>query len=143
MVIKALFMPIDYSKYPLNWHTEIRPRILKRANNKCEFCGAPNGHLILRKRGALPDDFEILAFPHQKELFSDLKADLYGVDRIKATVVVLTIAHLDHDKENHQVTDDRLRALCQRCHLDYDRSRHITNRKYGRDWRTNQTSLEI
>ena len=35
-------MPCDYKKYPKNWHTEIRPRILKRANNKCEWCGAEN-----------------------------------------------------------------------------------------------------
>jgi 5-methylcytosine-specific restriction endonuclease McrA len=35
-------MPIDYNNYPHNWLTEIRPAILKRANNKCEFCGVPN-----------------------------------------------------------------------------------------------------
>ena len=35
-------MPVDYSKYPPNWKTEIRPRILKRAGNKCEECGAEN-----------------------------------------------------------------------------------------------------
>ena len=35
-------MPINYSKYPPNWKTEIRPRILKRANNRCEFCGIKN-----------------------------------------------------------------------------------------------------
>ena len=32
-------MPIDYKKYPKNWKSEIRPSILKRANNCCEFCG--------------------------------------------------------------------------------------------------------
>lgn len=35
-------MPCDYKKYPKNWLTEIRPRILKRAGNKCEGCGAEN-----------------------------------------------------------------------------------------------------
>ena len=35
-------MPCDYSKYPPNWHSEIRPRILKRANNCCEECGVEN-----------------------------------------------------------------------------------------------------
>ena len=35
-------MPINYSKYPKNWKTEIVPRILKRANNKCEVCGIEN-----------------------------------------------------------------------------------------------------
>ena len=32
-------MPIDYKKYPPNWLTEIRPRILKRAGGRCEFPG--------------------------------------------------------------------------------------------------------
>jgi len=35
-------MPCDYKKYPANWKTEIRPRILKRAKNKCEFCRVEN-----------------------------------------------------------------------------------------------------
>ena len=40
-------MPIDYKKYPPNWK-EIRERILKRANNKCEFCGVENLTTVLR-----------------------------------------------------------------------------------------------
>ncbi len=28
--------------------------------------------------------------------------------------------HLDHDEENHDVQLDRLKALCQLCHLRYD-----------------------
>ena len=28
----------------------------------------------------------------------------------------LTIAHLDYDEENHDVSDDRLAAQCQGCH---------------------------
>lgn len=35
-------MPCDYSKYPKNWKTEIRPRILKRSGGGCEKCGAMN-----------------------------------------------------------------------------------------------------
>lgn len=38
----------------------------------------------------------------------------------KPVTVVLTIAHLDHDEENHDVKLDRLGALCQLCHLRYD-----------------------
>ncbi len=34
--------------------------------------------------------------------------------------VVLTIAHLDHDETNWEVKDERLAALCQRCHIRYD-----------------------
>ena len=34
--------------------------------------------------------------------------------------VVLTVAHLDHDADNHDVSLDRLKAMCQYCHLNYD-----------------------
>lgn len=47
---------------------------------------------------------------------------------------VLTIAHLDHDEENWEVKDERLAALCQACHLKYDRWRHVMKRKYGTDF---------
>ncbi len=35
---------------------------------------------------------------------------------------VLTVAHLDHTPEN--VDDSNLRAMCQGCHLHYDRDHH-------------------
>ena len=41
---------------------------------------------------------------------------IYGMNK----KVILTIAHLDHDEENENVTIDRLKALCQKCHLRYD-----------------------
>lgn len=90
-------MPIDYSKYPKNWHSEIRPRILKRADNLCEWCGLPNYAWVNSKTReiCLPDEDHAIR-------------------------IVLTVAHLDHDEENHDVKDDRLAALCQKCHLSYD-----------------------
>lgn len=45
---------------------------------------------------------------------------------ITGSVVVLTVAHLDHTPEN--CADDNLKALCQRCHLNYDRHIHVANR---------------
>ena len=113
-------MPIDYSKYPANWKTEIVPRILKRADYKCEFCGIENGYEVVsakiytRQQGRYSyrtvwfknvDDYERVS-----HLFTSKKI----------VRVVLTIAHLDHDENNHNVTDDRLAALCQYCHLKYD-----------------------
>ena len=35
--------------------------------------------------------------------------------------IVLTVAHLDHDATNWEIEIDRLRALCQRCHIRYDK----------------------
>ena len=107
-------MPIDYSKYPPNWK-QIRTRILERAGNKCE--GSPKH----------PDCRAVNGKNHPET----------------NSKVVLTIAHLDHDKENWEVSDDRLRAWCQRCHLAYDLPRHVANRKYGREHRKNQHKLDI
>lgn len=41
--------------------------------------------------------------------------------------VVLTIAHLDHDPTNNDPAN--LRALCQRCHLQYDAKHHAQTRR--------------
>ena len=98
---------INYKEYPENWFTEIRPTILKRANNCCEECGVKNYSI----RGK--------------------------------TKIVLTIAHLDHDHKNINVSLSRLKALCQKCHLKLDLPRHIENRKYGRHWRKFNYKLDL
>jgi hypothetical protein len=128
-------MPINYKKYPKNWKTEIRPRILQRANNKCESCGVENYKVIFR--GIL----------NGQDVYQDLNGDIFSaidstlilsefedyLEEIKpnqkAIKVVLTIAHLDHDADNHNVSDDRLKALCQKCHLAYDKEYHLSKRK--------------
>jgi len=112
-------MPIDYKKYPADWK-ERRERILKRANNKCEFCGVENytyGYRDLEGKFHEYTAMEIEAASYEGE---------------KVLRIVLTIAHLDHDEENHDVKDERLAALCQRCHLRYDskeKSRRRKNKK--------------
>lgn len=40
--------------------------------------------------------------------------------------VVLTVAHLDHTPEN--CDGENLRAMCQGCHLHYDRAHHAATR---------------
>jgi hypothetical protein len=102
-------MPIDYSKYPPNWKSEIRPRIMDRADNTCEFEGCD--------------------FKHKEEVYSVKekgkpvvwqREEPYYLDGVKKVKVILTIAHLDHDETNQDVKDDRLKAACQLCHLRYD-----------------------
>ncbi len=115
-------MPVDYSKYPPNWHTEIRPRILKRADHKCEWCGVPDRVLISRNG----KEWHQWSEPNEKASHAVEWARKQGVT---LTRVILTIAHLDHDNENHNVSDDRLAALCQRCHLQYDAPHKAAKRK--------------
>lgn len=61
-------MPIDYSRYPLNWKA-IRADILRRAGNRCE--GSPK--------------------------YPDCRAENKKPHPVTGSKVVLTIAHLDHD----------------------------------------------
>lgn len=103
-------MPIDYRKYPPDWKTQIRPDILRRANNRCEMCGAENGKLR-----------------YGKETVKWEKGDDWMGCRVRTKIirVVLTIAHLDHDITNNDYSN--LMALCQRCHLALDKEQHQVN----------------
>jgi len=46
-------------------------------------------------------------------------------------MVVLTTAHLDHIPENCQ--DDNLKAMCNGCHLWYDRDHHAETARNTRE----------
>lgn len=114
-------MPIDYKRYPPNWKTEIVPAVLERANNRCECCELRNGQIVFAASFKVQDDSgrykqRVFWFRDKRDAVREVGYEK-GVDQKK---VVLTIAHLDHDEENHQVTLERLKALCQLCHLRYD-----------------------
>lgn len=56
--------------------------------------------------------------------------------------VVLTVAHLNHDKNYNRFHN--LAALCQKCHLGHDIHQHVANRKYGRKWKgDHQLKLQL
>ena len=61
--------PENRARYPKDWK-RIREEILKRADNKCEFCGVENHTMRLNPKTG------------------------------KEVRIVLTIAHLDHIPEN-------------------------------------------
>lgn len=122
-------MPIDYKKYPENWLSKIRPRIMERAGNTCEMdgCDFNHGEIVwaVKYKGKTTGWYrsfeEANLQPRTGELKKNMKTG--NVERVanpKQVKVVLTIAHLDHDESNHQVDDSRLMALCQLCHLRYD-----------------------
>jgi hypothetical protein len=112
-------MPIDYKKYPPNWLKEIRPRIMARANDKCECCGLEHKQVVYAIKLKINDNGNYKL----KTIWFRVKEDAEREDllnNMKKVKVILTIAHLDHDEENHEVKDERLKAMCQICHLRYD-----------------------
>lgn len=102
--------PMDRTRYPKDW-TQISAAIRARAGDRCEFCGVPNGAFIQRKPNS--DRYHELSIG---------QAETAGLEGERVTLVVLTVAHLDHDPMNSDPAN--LRALCQRCHLRYDREQH-------------------
>lgn len=130
-------MPINYKIYPPNWKTEIVPRILARANNCCEKCGLENGSTVYSVRYRAKSNWfvtleEADAQPKTVEAKRNPKTGrVEPVPNPKAVKVVLTIAHLDHDETNWNVQDDRLMAMCQKCHLAYDGYEKYTRRNGG------------
>ena len=122
-------MPIDYKRYPPNWLKEIRPRIMQRANNTCECEGCNFKHLeevwAVKHKGKTTGWFRDFneANTQPKTIESKRNKTSGKVELVpnpKKVKIVLTIAHLDHDEANHDVSDERLMAMCQLCHLRYD-----------------------
>jgi len=98
--------PSQRKRYPRDWPTiSLRIRS-ERAGWFCECLGECGRHdgWCLERHGR----------PHS----------------VTSSRVVLTVAHLDHTPEN--CDPDNLRAMCQRCHLAYDRHHHAETRRQTR-----------
>jgi hypothetical protein len=93
--------------YPPDWKLiSLRIRF-ERAQGKCEWCGA------------------VYQQPHP----------------VTGSIVVLTVAHLGAPRDDgspgdkHDKSDCRdvnLAALCQRCHLNFDREDHLARQRLNR-----------
>lgn len=135
-------LPENRDRYPSNWK-DIRARILRRSSLRwpvgfhenvtridgypltewaprpCCECRGECGHDHAAERAAIGDipgpELVRCAAPN-------------GVaNPITGSKVVLTVAHLDHQPEN--CADENLKAMCQRCHLAYDRGHHRETRR--------------
>ncbi len=126
-------MPINYKEYHPKWSLISRLIRFFRAKNKCEWCDAPNGRLIYRPIKGSP----------KWELWPEgMQSEALTLDGYKSVKIVLTVAHIDHNKTNNRFKN--LAALCQRCHLKHDIKHHCANRKYGRNHKGNhQLKLEV
>lgn len=127
-------MPIDYKKYHPDWKTKIRPSVLDRAKNCCEMCNVPNKKVIIRGNwnGVAcyqDDDGFIYDEKTSQKIGEDYIGEVHPTN--KFITIVLTIAHLDHNIENNDLSN--LKALCQKCHLNYDKEHHAKNSRETRN----------
>jgi hypothetical protein len=92
--------PENRDRYPKNWAAISHHIRFTRAASRCECTGecGRNTH-----DGRCPNIHGQAAYA-------------------TGSLVVLTVAHLDHTPENCDPTN--LRAMCQGCHLHYDKDHH-------------------
>lgn len=114
--------------YPKNWK-EIRQRILERAGNKCEFCGVENYSVGYRNKNG-----EFIESAGMQQEADELDGE-------KLFKIILTIAHLDHNPTNCDPSN--LRALCQKCHNNYDKEHRKETRKKTLEAQRGQICLNI
>lgn len=130
-------MPINYKHYPKDWKS-IRQRILERDQYRCAKCKVENYTVGYRVNG----EFRPLGWAPNAAVAKVLKASIVKDNPGKEIItIILTVAHLDHDEWNHEVTDDRLAAFCQRCHFHYDRADNNNRKKYGKLYKKNQLTI--
>ena len=111
--------PENRDRYPADWREISLEVRFERAKGRCECdgrCGRPTVHL--------GGDGRCNAL-HGKPI------PLYGGMKLRDPkrrgTVILTTAHLDHTPEN--VDRANLMAMCQGCHLHYDREHHAETRR--------------
>lgn len=95
---------MNLADYPANWRAISKRIRFGRAGGRCECrgeCGTDHLGRCAELHGMSPESF-------------------------RGRMVVLTTAHLDHDTQSDDPAN--LRAMCQACHLRYDRDRHAETR---------------
>ena len=150
--------PENRARYPANWK-QISAEARARAGNCCQHPGCMARQYAVgswEKRGSDWEWQPIMgsafhdaagqgfAWPSmQPPTYAEARqiaADLsWGNEDAKFIVIVLTVAHLDHNPENCDPSN--LRAMCQRHHLAYDHDHRRANAQATR--RTKAGTLEM
>ena len=129
-------MPIDKKNYPADW-PKIRQRIMERAGYQCEHCGIDRYTVYLLESG---NRLPILIGDTFKEA-NTLRHRMMKTMGRTIKVIRLTTAHLHHDEWNHDVSDEDLACLCEKCHFAHDKIDNQLRKKYGKQYKKEQ--LEI
>lgn len=114
-------MPIDYKDYHPSWK-QIRKAVLKRASDCCELCFVENYAVGWRLKSGQFIPLNSL----------DGRVVEHTYDKLyKRIKIILTIHHIDFDKNNNKHYN--LILLCQRCHCKLNLPFIIKNRKKKKD----------
>lgn len=148
--------PENKKLYSPNWK-EISGRVRTRAGNKCEKCGVANYAVGFRDSdvsfsgvgGGIEMDLAAqgLQYPSLQPMTYKLARSIAdGINEIsidsddpKYIVIVLTVAHLNHDPTDNRM--ENLACYCQRCHLRHDQQHHGANARNTRNRKKKQLNL--
>jgi hypothetical protein len=136
-----------YSLYPKDWKEISRAIRVDRAGDRCEWCGVANKTIGARDlTGAFHDKYSLdWGNPHEWDTW-------FGQGQFPRYIqIVLTVAHLGvphpdgkpgnkHDKADCR--PENLAALCQRCHLNFDRADHLARAATTRENKRRQRDAE-
>jgi hypothetical protein len=115
-------MPMNVKDYPADWKA-IRQRVVfDRAGGRCETpgCGARHGSTVIRQADGSLSRMADGSIVELSTVSSYRVADVEKDAGDRFVKIILTTAHLCNCYPKCGI-DDHLRALCQRCHLAYDR----------------------
>lgn len=154
--------PENRALYPANW-PEIRAAIRERAGMQCEHRDPENqrrckarqyavGRWVTADRWRLPVGFEHLqrrelrwdaieqaaTFKEARQRAAEIDFDA-GEEGPKPIVIVLTVAHLNHDPTD--CSPENLALMCQRHHLAHDHEHHRANAQATRRARSGTAEL--
>lgn len=113
--------PENRGRYPADWRT-ISQAVREDAGQRCECRGEcdSTAHTTWVRLSKWDPDIPDGRCPAVNGQTSPLTS----------SVVVLTVAHLDHTPEHCERAN--LKAMCQSCHLNYDREHHAETRSATR-----------
>lgn len=136
-----------YSLYPKDWKEISRAIRVDRAGDRCEWCGVANKAIGTRDETGCFHQAQGL----ESELTIRQHQTLRDSGRAHSIQIVLTVAHLGkphpdgkpgnkHDKADCR--PENLAALCQRCHLNFDRADHLARAATTRENKRRQRDAE-
>lgn len=138
--------PENRARYPKDWR-EISLQAKVRADWRCQHEGCTAlqydyGYWLtspLQRWVRIGGPCE--SYGEAKQRAAEEHAARFGEEAgyYKIIVIVLTVAHLDHQPEN--CAPENLAAMCQRHHLAYDHEHHRTNAQATR--RARSGTLEL
>lgn len=157
--------PENRARYPKDWKT-LADSIRERAGHRCEwrengkrctcmqyavgkwtcvdglFRWVPehgNGPCDAAGQGLHWPSLDRWTYRDARQFAGDLDWDEICSDAPKPIVIVLTVAHLNHQPEDCR--PENLAAMCQRHHLAYDHVHHQTNAQATRRAKVGQAEL--